>query len=252
MNRFDGKTVVITGASGGIGRAAALNFIAEGAKVALFDIDDTGVQETVSLSKSPSNCKAFHTDVRSESSVLKSVDATVEAFGGMDIFFSNAAFNRGFKPILDTSESEWDMELDVTLKGAFLCCKHVLPHMIARGKGVIVQTASYLALAAYPGFGAYCAAKGGLLQLIRSVAVDYAAQGVRANVVCPGPVDTPALDTVRHDSETMRKLERLTLVNRIAESDEIANVVLFLASDDSSYMSGSVVVADGGALAKLG
>ena len=250
--RLKGKTAIITGVAPGIGRASAQLFAAEGAKLALFDIDDAAMTETARLVGSTADCLPLHTDVRSEEAVSGSVATVVETFGKIDILFSNAAYNRNFKAALETSEQDWDAELDVTLKGAFFCTKHVIPHMIEQGGGSIVMTASWLALAAYTGYAAYCAAKGGLVQLARSLAVDYSPQNVRVNVICPGAVDTPAFDQVRDDQEFMETVKKLTLLGRIAQPEEIARVALFLASDESSYMTGSVVVVDGGGLARIG
>ena len=250
--RLDGKTAIITGGARGIGRASAQLFATEGAKVALFDIDDAGMSETAQLISAMSDCLPLHTDIRSEAAVRESVAKVFEKFGRIDVLFNNAAYNRNFKAALDTSEEDWDAEHDVTLKGAFFCSKHVIPHMIKQGGGSIIMTASWLARSAYPGYAAYCAAKGGLVQLARSLAVDYSPRNVRVNVICPGAVVTPALAPLIENPEFRKNVEKLTLLGRIGQPDEIARVALFLASDESSYMTGAIIDVEGGASALLG
>ncbi len=250
--RLRGKTAIITGGARGIGRASARLFATEGAKVALFDIDDAGMSETAQLVGARSECLPVHTDIRSESAVRDSVAEVLHRFGRIDVLLNNAAYNRNFKAVLETSEEDWDAEFDVTLKGAFFCSKHVIPHMIEQGGGSIIMTASWLARSAYPGYAAYCAAKGGLVQLARSLAVDYSPRSVRVNVLCPGAVETPALASLIEDAEFRKIVENLTLLGRIGQPDEIARVALFLASDESSYMTGAILDVDGGASALLG
>ncbi len=250
--RLKERTAIITGAAAGIGRATARLFAAEGARVALFDIDEAGMQETRSLAGDQSRCIALKTDLRSAEQVSTSVARVREAFGRIDILYNNAALNRNFKPALDVTEEDWDAEHQVTLKGAFRCCKFVLPHMLERGCGSILFSASYLALVALPGMTAYCAAKGGVLQLARSLAVDYSPRGIRVNVIAPGPVDTPVMDSVRDKPGFIQGVIDKTLLGRLAEPEEIARVALFLASDESSYITGAIIVVDGGSLARLG
>lgn len=250
--RLEGRTAIITGTAGGIGRAAAELFVREGANVALFDIDEKGMSETADLINDPDHCIALKTDITSEDNVRRSVDGVLKRFGQIDVLFSNAAQNRNFKSPVDTTDEDWDKEVNVTLKGAFRVCRAVLPHMIEKGKGSIVFTASYIALVALPGMTAYCSAKGGLLQLARVIACDYSPKGIRSNVIAPGPVDTPVMDTVRDVPGFIDNIVKQTLIGRMADPMEIAKVALFLASDDASYMTGSVVVVDGGSLARLG
>ena len=249
--KLKGKTAIITGTAGGIGRASAQLFVQEGAQVALFDIDETGMNETANLIGDPENCIALTTDISSETNVAQSVAQVMERFGKIDILFSNAALNRNFKSAIETTDADWDAEHNVTLKGAFRCCRHVLPHMLEQGSGSILFTASYMAFVALPGMTAYCAAKGGLLQLARSLASDYSPRGIRVNVIAPGPIDTPVFDTVRDKPELIEAIIKKTLLGRMGKPEEIAKVALFLVSDDASYMTGSVVTVDGGSLARL-
>jgi len=250
--RLKGKTAIITGTAGGIGRASALEFVREGARVALWDIDEAGMHGTASLIGEPENCMALRTDISSEDNVRQSLAAVLGKFGQVDILFNNAALNRNFKPGLETTDADWDAELNVTLKGAFRCCRAVLPHMLQRGSGAILFTASYLAFVALPGMLAYCVAKGGVLQLARGLAVEHSPKGIRVNVIAPGPVDTPVMDAVRDVPGFIDGVVAKTLVGRLARSEEIAKVAVFLASEDASYVTGSVVTVDGGSLARLG
>ena len=252
MARLEGKTAIVTGAAVGIGRAAVRLFASEGAKVALFDINREGMQQTIDETDGDSQCLALYTDVSSEESVARSVGKVVDELGPIDILFSNAAYNRDYRALLDSSEAHWDRELDVTLKGGFFCCKQVIPGMIERRTGSIILTASCLGLSALPNFGPYCVAKGGVVQMTRSLAVDYSPKGVRVNAICPGPVDTPALDNVRDDPAGWQGMKDLTLLGRIAEPEEIAQVVLFLASDEASYVTGAVIAVDGGVMSRIG
>jgi NAD(P)-dependent dehydrogenase (short-subunit alcohol dehydrogenase family) len=249
--RLKGKTAIITGTAGGIGRASARLFVQEGAQVALFDIDEAGMNETARLIGDPENYLTLTTDISSESNVARSVAQVIRRFGKIDILFSNAALNRNFKPALETTDADWDAEHNVTLKGAFRCCRHVVPHMLERKSGSIIFTASYMAFVALPGMTAYCTAKGGLLQLARSLACDYSPKGIRVNVVAPGPIDTPVFDTVRDRADLIEAIIKKTLLGRMGKPEEVAKVALFLASDDASYMTGSVVTVDGGSLACL-
>ena len=249
--KLTGKTVIITGTARGIGRSAVKMFSAEGANVALFDIDDAGMEETLVMAGNPDNCLAVHVDVTSEKEVEAGVDKVLEAFGPVDVLYNNAAFNKNFKAALDTTEADWDLELGVTLKGSFFCSKHVLPAMIERASGSIIMTGSWLATAAYGNYAAYCCAKGGLVQLTRSLAVDYSPQGIRVNMICPGAVDTPALAMIKDDPESLKAVCDLTLFGRIAQPEEVVRVALFLASGASSYITGAIIPVDGGATARL-
>lgn len=250
--RLKDKTAIITGTAGGIGRATARLFVEEGARVALFDVDERGMNETAAMIDDPARCIAIPTDLRSPESVEASVKRAAETLGRIDILYNNAALNRNFKSAVDATEEDWDAEHEVSLKGAFRCCKYTLPYMLAQKSGAILFSASYLAFVALPGMTAYCAAKGGVLQLARSLAVDYSPHGIRVNVIAPGPVDTPVMDTVRDVPGFIQGVIDQTLIGRLAQPEEIARVALFLASDDASYITGSVITVDGGSLARLG
>lgn len=249
--RLKGKVAIITGTAGGIGRASVLEFLREGARVAMWDIDEAGMNETAKLMDESENCLALTTNISSEENVRQSLAAVLNKFGQVDILFNNAALNRNFKPALETTDTDWDAELNVTLKGSFRCSRAVLPHMLQRGSGSIIFTASSLAFVALPGMAAYCAAKGGVLQLARSLAVDYSPKGVRVNVIAPGPVDTPSMDAVRDVPGLIAGVVAKTPLGRMAAPAEIARAAVFLASEDASYMTGTVVTVDGGLLARL-
>ena len=250
--RLEGKTAIITGSAGGIGRVAVEHFIKEGAKVALLDINEEGMKETVAGVEKPENCLVVKVDLLSAQSVKDAIAKVIDTFGKLDILYNNAAHNKNFKAALETTEADWDIEIGVTLKGAFLCAKNVLQHMIDNGGGVILNTGSWLAQASYVEYCAYCVAKGGLVQLTRSLAVDYSPKGVRVNMISPGAVDTPALAPIMADPEFAAAVNGLTLFGRIAKPEEVARVAVFLASDEASYVTGAIIPIDGGATARLG
>ncbi len=242
-----GKVAIVTGSASGIGRAIAEKFAAEGAKVILADINEDGGSQTVAAIRGAGGEATFiRTDVSVADDCKRMVDLAVEKYGGLDILSNNAAVVIPRRPLVDTTEDEWDRTMAVTLKGVFLGCKYALPAMIARGGGVVVNTASIAGIVATPTFAAYCAAKGGVVQLTKSIACDYGRNGIRANAICPGIVETPATAGLLADPQYREWQLGQTLLKRIGTPDEIANAALFLASDDSSYMTGSLLVVDAG------
>ncbi|WP_411103098.1 SDR family NAD(P)-dependent oxidoreductase [Streptomyces sp. cmx-4-9] len=238
-----GKTAVVTGAKGGLGLAIAERFVREGAHVVMSDVVDAREEAEAA--------GAYHlrADVTDEAEV-KALIAAVEArHGGVDILVNNAGTEFA-RTILDTTVEEWDRTMAVNLRGVFLCSKHAVAPMAARGSGVIVNVASELGLVGDAGVAAYCASKGGVVQLTRATAVDHAKDGIRINALCPGPVATRLLDDVFRDApdpEAMRRdVESRTLLGRLGEPHEIAAAALFLASEMSSNLTGTTLVADGG------
>jgi NAD(P)-dependent dehydrogenase (short-subunit alcohol dehydrogenase family) len=246
MGRLDGKVAVITGAAGGIGREAALLFSEEGAQVCVADVLDEQGQATAS------ECRdAFfaRVDVTDADSVRSLYEATVERYGGIDVLYNNA----GIMPpddasILDTEPETWERVHQVNTRGVFLCCKHGIPHLLQRGGGSVINVASFVALlGAATSQIAYTASKGAVLSMTRELAVEFARRGVRVNAICPGPVETPLLMRLFESDPAAYERRRVHIpLGRLAQPREIAQGALFLAGDDSSYVTGSTFVVDGG------
>jgi NAD(P)-dependent dehydrogenase (short-subunit alcohol dehydrogenase family) len=247
MARLDGKVCVITGAGGGMGREAAIVFAEEGAQVCVADIDLEAAEETVSLTNG--NAFAVAANVADGQSVQEMMRATAERFGGIDVLYNNA----GISPdddasILDTSDEAWDRVQNVNTKGVFLCCKHGIPYLLQRGGGSVINVASFVAiLGAATSQISYTASKGAVLSLTRELAVQFARENVRVNALCPGPVETPLLLNIFGSDPAALERRRVHWpMGRLAKPREIVNGALFLASDESSYVTGSTFLVDGG------
>jgi NAD(P)-dependent dehydrogenase (short-subunit alcohol dehydrogenase family) len=254
MGRLAGKVVVITGGGSGIGAASARLFASEGARVGICDLEQDEVNTiTAEITDAGGDALGMVADVSDSSHIKALVDAVVQRFGRLDGLFSNAGIS-GRGNVVELDEDVFNQTIAVNLGGAFLCCKHAIPHIAASGGGSIVLTASELALVGSRNNAAYTASKAGLIGLARSMALDHAAQSIRVNVLCPGPIDTPMLRRSIERHEDSRAYEQMiideTPLHRVGNPEEIARVALFLFSDDSSYMTGSTVVADGGATAQ--
>lgn len=254
LMKLKDRVALITGAASGIGRATAELFAAEGAQLALTDIDGEGLRQSASAI-GDAGVWAREADVSRAADVDALVAAALERFGRIDVL-CNIAGRSLFGDLVATSEEVWDGIIATNLKSVFLCSRAVLPGMIARERGVIVNMGSVWGIAAGANAAAYAASKGAILALTRSMAVDYARQGIRVNALCPGGVDTPLLEryaeALPHVSvAAARNILRMSHpIGRLADPIEIARGALFLASDDSSFMTGSSVVIDGGFLAK--
>ncbi len=250
MTRLADKSIIITGAASGIGAASARLFAAEGAGVTAVDRDAAGLAEVVgAITASGGRAQGVTADVSKEEDWARIFQAALDAYAGVDVLFNNAGIGVT-GTILDTPPAEWDQVHSINLRGVYLGCRTVLQHMIDRGGGVIVNTASELGTVGGPEIAAYCAAKFGVVGLTKSIAIDFAAKGIRANALCPGPVDTPLL---RRDEEGSGKRPagaNDTPMGRWGQPAEAAQAALFLASDASSFMTGATLVVDGGLTAR--
>jgi len=247
--RLAGKRVFLTGAGAGIGRATALKMAAEGAALALIDRDaDAADALADAITAQGGKAAAIAADVGQEASVKEAVAKAETALGGLDVLFNNAGIvhpeDQGPE---DTSMTGWETTIAVNLTGVFLCCKHGIPALSRAGGGSIINTASVVALtgSAFPQI-AYTAAKGGVLSMTREIAVVYARKGIRANALCPGPTGTALVKAFLSDEAAWNKRRPYIPMGRLAEPEEIANVVAFLASDEAAYMNGAAVTVDGG------
>ncbi len=249
MGRLNDKVALITGAAGGIGAVAAELFASEGARVVIADVVDANGEAAVEGIKAAGGEAAFvHADVSDARDAEAMVRFAVETFGGLHILYNNA----GILPpddagTLDTPEDTWDQVMAVNLKGVWLGCKFGIPALLDSGGGAIVNVSSLVALmgSAVPQI-AYTASKGGVLAMTRELAVEYARRGIRANVLCPGPIDTPLMAELMADPEwAARRLVHIPM-GRPGQAAEIARAALFLASDDASFMTGATLVVDGG------
>jgi len=251
--RLQNKVALITGATSGIGAATAILFAKEGAGVAINGRDEKrGHAVSEQILQSGGKAIFIRTDVRKSAECRRAVDETIAAFGKLDILFNNAGV---FYPhtAVDCSEEEWDLQLDINLKGTFLMSKFALPPMIQQGSGVIINNSSGWGMVGGDKGVAYCASKGGVVLLTKAMAIDHGRQGIRVNCICPGDVDTPMLP----EDSRMRGLKWEDYLagcanrpmGRIGTANEIAKGVLFLASDDSSFMTGAALVVDGGGIA---
>jgi NAD(P)-dependent dehydrogenase (short-subunit alcohol dehydrogenase family) len=247
--RLANKVAIITGAGSGMGRAASLLFAREGAKVTVADVDaKAGEEVAAEIHKAGGEALFVPVNVADETQVQRVVTATAERFGAVQILYNNA----GIMPaddgsVTDITEQIWDRVLDVNLKSAFFCCKYAIPEMVKAGGGSIINTASFVALlgCTVPQ-DAYTASKGGMISLTKSLAVQYAKQGIRVNAICPGPIETPLLRVLwTSEEERNKRLNRIPL-GRFGAPEDIVYLALYLASDEASWTTGAVMVVDGG------
>jgi NAD(P)-dependent dehydrogenase (short-subunit alcohol dehydrogenase family) len=248
------KVAIITGGNSGIGKATAELFAREGARVCITGRNEERCREVVEeITKTGGKAIFVLADVRSPDECRKTVEATLEAFGRVDILFNNAGVYFPDNAV-DCPEEEWDLTIDINLKGTFLMSKFVLPSMIEKGSGVIINNGSGWGIVGGNDAVSYCASKGGVVLLTKAMAIDHARQGIRVNCLCPGDVRTPMLDEdARLHGLTWEEYHAQAVVKRpmgrMGTSEEIAKAALYLASDDSSFMTGANLVVDGGGTA---
>ncbi len=250
---LEGKVAMITGAASGIGLATAKRLAEMGASIALVDINEPKGKEAVEEIESlGSKAKFFRCDVTSYSDCKKTTEGVYQEFSKIDILFNNAGVIRR-KNIVELNEEEWDLVLNVNLKAIYLLSRHVIPRMIDDGGGSIINTGSGWGLKGGPNAAAYCAAKGGTINLTRAMAIDHGRQGIRVNCVCPGDTDTELLHEeavqLGLDDAEFIKAAAVRPLHRVGLPEDIANAVLYFASDMSSWVTGSVLIVDGGGLA---
>jgi NAD(P)-dependent dehydrogenase (short-subunit alcohol dehydrogenase family) len=247
--RLNDKVALITGGGSGIGKASCLLFAREGARIVVVDLKKETAEATATeIRDAGGDARAFAADVSKAKDAEGMIRFAEESYGRLNVVFNNAGvFHNDDNSVTNTAEDIWDLVIDINLKGVFLGCQYAIPALQRAGGGSIINTASFVAIlgAAVPQI-AYTASKGGVLAMTREIAVEFARQNIRANALCPGPVETPLLAELLADSA--RRQRRLVHIppGRFARPEEIANAALFLASDESSYVNGSTFLVDGG------
>jgi len=251
VGRLDGKVAVITGGAGGIGISAANLFLREGAEVLLVDLSEDALSDAVQGLES-NRVSAFVADVTSKADNQAMIAAAQERYGGVDIFLANAGIEGDVRPLVDYDEARFDQVISVNVKGVFLGLQAAVPALGKRGGGSIVITSSVAGVKGSPGIGPYCASKHAVIGLMKSAAQEYAAQNIRVNTVNPSPVETRMMRSLEAglapgDADRAKaRMASAIPMHRYGEPDEIAKVMLFLASDESSWVTGAVHMADGG------
>lgn len=252
MGRLTGKVAIVTGAASGIGEATARLFAQEGASLVLADWQDARGEQVADAARTTGAEAVFvKTDISKPDDVQAMINTAVQTYGRLDVIFNNAGIEGEMnKPTADCTLDNWNRVIAINLTGVFLGMKYAIPEMLKGGGGSIINTASVAGLVGFAGIPAYCAAKGGVVQLSRCAAIEYAKQNVRVNVICPGVIATPMVDRAIGGSEEARKaFTAIEPVGRFGTAEEVANVALFLASDESSFCTGAPFIVDGGFVA---
>ncbi|MGB5895445.1 MAG: glucose 1-dehydrogenase, partial [Ignavibacteriaceae bacterium] len=255
QKRFEGKVVIVTGGGKGIGQTSAIAFAQEGGQVAIADIDEEAGNATVRQIKEMGGKAIFlKCNVSKSSDVQQLVKETVLAFGGVDVLYNNAGVVR-YGTVVEMSEEDWDYQININLKASFLTCKYAIPEMIKRGGGVIVNTASAQAFASQKTVAAYAASKGGIVSFTTTVALDHAGDNIRCNCIAPGSIQTPMLDEAAelfgpkdNPAQAITDWGKMHPIGRVGRSEEVAKMVLFLASEDASFCTGGCYRIEGGLL----
>lgn len=252
MGKLAGKAAIVTGAASGIGEATALLFAGEGASVVVADRDEARGEHVVEAIRDHGAQALFaKTDVSKPDDVQAMIRAAVETYGRLDVIFNNAGIEGEMnKPTADCTLENWHRVIDINLTGVFLGMKYAIPEMLKNGGGSIINNASVAGLVGFAGIPAYCASKGGVIQLTRCAAMEYATQGIRVNVICPGVIWTPMVERATGGTaETEAAFKAMEPVGRFGTAEEIAKMALFLACDDASFCTGAPFIVDGGFVA---
>lgn len=247
--RLQGKVAIVTGGGGGIGRATSCLFAKEGAKVVVSDVNEESASLTVELIKEAGGeAISVPANMVNPEEVEQIVNKTIEAYGGLDILFNNAGVGNEEVKLAEMSVEEWDRVVDINLKGVFLGIKYALPKMEERGGGSIINTSSVLGFRGKKYVGPYNASKGGVVLLTQNAALEYGKNNIRVNAVAPGVIDTDIIQGWKDDERKWPIISKANALRRVGQPEEVAKAVLFLASDDASFVTGSTIFVDGGGM----
>ncbi len=249
---LQGKVAIVTGGASGIGRASAIKLAAAGAQVIVSDLNQQGGQETIAMIHDAGGEAIFtRCDVTKAHDVQAMVDLAVQTYGRLDIALNNAGVGGMMQVVHEVNESTWDFVMNVNLKGVWLCMKYQIPHMLTSGGGSIINVASLAGLVGFRGNAPYSASKFAVIGLTKSAALEYATKGIRVNAICPGFVETPMVTTMVEEVPQMQStVQRSAPMRRLGRPEEIADMVVFLADDTASFITGQAIALDGGASAQ--